>query len=133
MMNESSKIAPKTKARLIILVAFVMGILTGVGVMNLLAAKSATERRGMADELVREVGLNAEQRRQVEAILGESRQQYQEVIKNVQPQLTELRSATRARISRLLTPQQQARFDEWNRRHDNKRDSPPASPSPAQK
>jgi len=132
-MNESSKIAPKTKARLIILVAFVMGILTGVGVMNLLAAKSATERRGMADELVREVGLNAEQRRQVEAILGESRQQYQEVIKNVQPQLTELRSATRARISRLLTPQQQARFDEWNRRHDNKRDSPPASPSPAQK
>lgn len=111
----------KAKARLVILAAFILGTLAGGGAMNLFTTKyvvgsnSRPPRSGMLDEIDEAVKLDAPQRAQVEAILKKTRQESQEVIKQVQPQLGEVRARTRAQIRAVLTPEQQARYDEWTR------------------
>src|SRR5438132_14361432 len=110
-------VASNNQARLITLATYVLGVLTGVLAMNLLAAKQAAGNNGrrLVDELAKEVKLEPSQRTQVEQILNETRQKYQELQKQVRPQFNEIRLTTRARIRNLLTPEQQARYDEWNR------------------
>jgi len=115
-------VASKNQARLIILATFALGVLTGVLAMNLFATKPAAGNNGqkLVEELAREVKLEPNQRAQVEQILSETRQKYQELQKQVNPQFNEIRQASRARIRSLLTPEQQALYDEWNRQRDLK-------------
>lgn len=118
----------KNKARLVILTAFILGVLTGAGAMNLITARytAATVRQTMLDELSHEVQLDDAQRAQAEAIFKKTRQETQEILKPVQPQLLEARARTRAQIRAILRPDQQARYDEWTRRRDAARyDGPP--------
>jgi Spy/CpxP family protein refolding chaperone len=135
----------KTKARLVILSAFILGALAGGGAVNLFAVKYAVgssvrlTRAGMLDEIDEAVRLDASQRAQVEAILKKTRQESQEVIKQVQPQLGEVRARTRAQIRAILTPEQQARYDEWTRLREEAwssrrdKDRRETQPSPAAK
>src|SRR5438093_668938 len=110
-------VASKNQARLIILATFVLGVLAGVLAMNLFDDRKAAAKKGtrLMDELTKEVKLEHSKRTKVEQILNETRQKYQELQKQVRPQFNEIRLTTRARIRNLLTPEQQARYDEWNR------------------
>jgi hypothetical protein len=111
----------KNKARTIILTAFILGVLTGVGGMSLVRRGDVFGRGGrqpMIEDITREVGLNAAQRAEVEAILKQTRQESHQLFKPVEQQMLDLRARTRARIRALLTPDQQARYDAWTRRRD---------------
>lgn len=124
----------KLKARLVILSAFTLGVLAGVGGMNLVATIYSQEqnRSGMLEELTRELKLNDVQRNEVQNIFKQTRKESQEIMKPVQPQLLELRNHCRAQIRNVLTPEQQTRFDEWNRRKDAEKErKEQPSPSPA--
>jgi Spy/CpxP family protein refolding chaperone len=113
-------VANKTKARLVLLATFTLGILAGVLGMNLLNTRTLGSRSatGQLEELTTEVKLTGEQRQQVEQILAETKQQYRELQNQVHPKFVEIRTATRTRIRALLTPEQQALYDEWNRKRD---------------
>jgi Spy/CpxP family protein refolding chaperone len=111
----------KNKARTIILTAFILGVLTGVGGMSLVGRGNVFGRGGrapMIEDITREVGLNQEQRAQVEAILKQTRQESHQIFKPIQQQMLELRSRSRAQIRAVLTPDQQARYDAWTRQRD---------------
>jgi hypothetical protein len=117
-------VANRHKALLIIFSAFSLGVLTGILAMNLLPRRppsAAPGPAGVVDELAREVKLDAGQKTQVEQILGETRQKFEALQDQTRPQFNEIRQASRARIRAVLTPEQQARYDEWNRKRDAKR------------
>jgi Spy/CpxP family protein refolding chaperone len=116
----------KNKARTIILTAFILGVLTGVGGMSLVRRGDVLGRGGrppMIEDITREVGLDREQRAQVEAILKQTRQESHHIFKPIEQQMLDLRARTRAQIRALLTPEQQARYDAWTRRRDATHDA----------
>jgi Spy/CpxP family protein refolding chaperone len=123
-------VASKNKARLILITTFALGALTGALAMNLFQIRSQSQQPGtggrngrgpgLVEELAKEIRLDPQQRNQVEQILTDTRTKYTELQKQMQPQFSEIRNATRAQIRALLRPDQQALYDEWNRKRDAK-------------
>jgi uncharacterized membrane protein len=111
-------VASKTKARLVILATFALGALAGALLTNLLNAPQPRSGLRVVDEMVKEVKLNPQQREQVEKILTDTQKQYAEIQKQINPQFTAIRAATRKQIRALLTFEQQALYDEWTRKRD---------------
>ncbi len=113
------------KAYLIITCTFLLGLFVGLIVSPLVwrrGQSAAPSFLGMVDELSVEAQLNPEQRQQVEEILADTRQQFQDLRRQYNPQMVQIRNTSRERISALLTPQQKTGFDLWNQRNDAKRD-----------
>jgi len=76
----------------------------------------------MVEELSTELKLNPDQRQQIEKILLDTRQQFQDLRRQYNPQMVQIRNASRERIAALLTPQQKTDFDQWNQRNDARRE-----------
>jgi hypothetical protein len=66
--------------------------------------------------------LTVEQRVSVEEIMNQSRLEYQELRNQNRPLFNAVRDRTRQRIRGVLSAEQQARYDEWNRIQDEKRE-----------
>jgi Spy/CpxP family protein refolding chaperone len=106
----------KSKAYLIIVGAFFIGVVTGSLLMNLVVAKvpsTPVTKPTMLDELADELKLTPEQKAQVGEIYKDSRQKGKDLAKALQPQMDELRVQTKAKVKMLLTPEQQARYATW--------------------
>lgn len=104
----------KSKAYLIIVGAFIIGVVTGSLLMNLVVAKSLpAPKLPLLEELTRELHLSAEQKSKVDEIYKDSRQRGKDIGKAIQPQLDELRLQTRAKVKTILAPQQQVQFENW--------------------
>lgn len=119
----------KHKAQLIIITAFILGIVVGASGQYLVLQESlnrpgnsGNSSREMLDNLSRTLKLTKEQRNQVELITSDSRAKYQELRIQTRPQYDAVRNETRKRISALLSPDQQALYDQWNRDLDAKRE-----------
>lgn len=112
MKQPLSKI--KSKAYLIIVGAFSIGVVTGSLLMNLVVANSTPLKKPtVLDELSTEIKLSPEQKNKVDEIYKDSRQRGKEILKSVQPQMDELRAQTKSKIKSLLDPQQQSGYDTW--------------------
>ncbi|HMV47644.1 MAG TPA: hypothetical protein PLD20_25440 [Blastocatellia bacterium] len=116
----------KHKAQLIIIGAFVLGIVVGASgqylfLHNLLNQPAASSAQEMLDSLTREVKLTKEQRVQVEQIYNEAQVKYQELRNQSRPQYDAVRNEMRKRINSMLSPDQQLLYDERNRNLDAKR------------
>jgi polyhydroxyalkanoate synthesis regulator phasin len=112
----------KSQAYLIIVGAFVLGIVTGSLLMNLVTAKTTFPKKpAMIDELAEELQLSPEQKSKVEDIFRESRQQGKELYKTIQPQMDELRSSTKAKVKAVLNNNQQSRYESWSMKKDAER------------
>ena len=116
----------KHKAQLIIIGAFVLGIVVGASGQYLFLHKSinqpaANSTQEMLDSLTREVKLTKEQRTQVEQVYNEAQLKYQELRNQSRPQYDAIRNEMRKRISAMLSPEQQLLYDERNRNLDAKR------------
>ncbi|MBI3996967.1 MAG: periplasmic heavy metal sensor [Candidatus Omnitrophica bacterium] len=108
-----------------ILVAFVLGGCVGVAVtwgcaprmFHRHAGKGQFQQR-LLDRFSSKLQLTPEQRTQVAAILDTKRQKMDALRAEIRPRVEELRASTSADIRRLLTPDQQQRFDvmekEWS-------------------
>lgn len=119
MMSTSSR-----KAYLIITCTFLLGLFVGLIVSPFVGRRgqgAPPNHQGMLEELSRGLNLNAEQRQEVEKILTDTRQQFQDLRRQYNPQMTQIRNTSRERISALLTPAQKAQFDQWNQRQDARR------------
>lgn len=129
MSVNQSQITNKRKAHLIILAAFVLGIVVGASGLYLLIHKSLNAQVGQAppvkiiDELTQRLKLTSDQRNQADLLLGDARRQYQILDDNVRPQYKAIRLETRKQISALLTPEQQALFEQYTNELDAKREA----------
>ena len=105
----------KSKAYLIITGAFIIGVVTGILLMNLVVTKSRPlQKLQLIDELTNELKLSTEQKYKVDEIYKESRQRGKDIAKIIQPQIDELRGQTRAKVKMILNPNQQAQYANWN-------------------
>ncbi|MFN7926353.1 MAG: hypothetical protein U0Y68_00120 [Blastocatellia bacterium] len=114
----------RMKAYLIIISAFVIGVVTGGLLLNLLAGRSLANKRPPTplEEMTNILELDAPQRQQIEKIFEASRQHSKEIIKAVQPQLDDLKKQTRGQVTAVLRPAQQEKYVEWNKKRDAQRE-----------
>jgi uncharacterized membrane protein len=127
-MRQQTMITNRRKAQLIILATFLFGVVIGASGHYLLSKQqlinqSAPQPKAI-DDLTHAVGLNPEQRTQVEQMFEDSRRQQREWLRT-QPQFAAFRTQCRERIRAILTPDQQVLYDKWNQEQDAKRDQKP--------
>ena len=104
----------KSRAYLIILAAFIIGIVTGTLLMNLVTAKAIpVAKTALVDELTTELQLLPEQKVKIEGIYQESRQLGKELAMIIQPKLDELKIQTKAKVKNVLSTHQQIQYDLW--------------------
>ncbi|GBC81311.1 hypothetical protein HRbin10_00419 [bacterium HR10] len=122
------------RARLTVLGVFALGVALGALAMEFYQqsvrgrssagppprGESARERH--LQYLVKELGLTQEQTERVRRILDETRQEFLQLRNEMRPRFEEIRRRSRERLRAVLTPEQQAKFDELMRRMDEERE-----------
>jgi len=105
----------KSRAYLIIMGAFIIGVVTGSLLMNLVMANSPSSKKpSLVEELTSELNLSPEQKKKVELIFIESRQRGKEVLKSIQPQMDHIREQTKAHVTNVLDREQQMKYEKWS-------------------
>lgn len=127
MSANQNYIATKRKAQLIILAAFILGIVVGGAGQYLLVHRSMNNQAvtpvKTIDEMTQRLSLTEAQRSEVDKLLAESRRQYQLLDDEFRPHYKTVRLDTRKRIAMLLTPEQQTLFEQYTRELDAKREA----------
>lgn len=114
---------PSAKAIGLMVAVFVLGVVVGgLGTVLLHNMRESARRDHVINRLSRELRLSAQQRRQIQAILGQAHQRFSTVFQKSQeearPQYDAIRKDVHARIRAILTPAQQAKFDDFLKRLD---------------
>jgi Spy/CpxP family protein refolding chaperone len=115
------------KAFLLVLLVFAMGI--GLGALGtyvvttrVLAARpqqsTVPNRVAM---FTRDLNLNPEQQKQIQAILTDTRARYAEIHSHADPEYERARHEGREKIRQILTPEQLPKFEDLLRRFDEER------------
>jgi Spy/CpxP family protein refolding chaperone len=71
----------------------------------------------MAEELQRRLDLNADQRRQLDAILADTHRETQAIWQEVRPRIREVIERGQNRIATILTPAQRQEFEAYRKEH----------------
>src|SRR5713226_9533197 len=117
------------RAFLLVLLVFALGIgLGSVGtyVFNtrVLAARPQQAPHLPANHMAmftRDLNLNPDQQKQIQAILTETRARYAEIHNQADPEYERARQAGREKIRQVLTPDQRPKFEDLLRRIDEER------------
>jgi Spy/CpxP family protein refolding chaperone len=117
------------KAFLLVLLVFALGIGLGsvgtyVVTTRVLAARPQQATRNPANHMemfTRDLNLNPDQQKQIQAILTETRARYAEIHSQADPEYEQARQAGRDRIRQVLTPEQKPKFEDLLRRFDEER------------
>lgn len=117
------------KAVLLVLLVFALGIaLGGVGMYvvtsRVQAARAQTTAHTPANTMAlftRDLNLTADQQKQIQAILSDTRARYGVLHDKFDPEYERVRHEGRERIRQLLTPEQQPKFEDLLRRMDEDR------------
>jgi Spy/CpxP family protein refolding chaperone len=115
----------RSVALIAVAVLFAVGVAVGVLGMHLYYAREIARHGGGGDlgvqrfarHLDRVLDLNADQRRRIDEILEESRREGDALHREMLPRVREHMRRTADEVRAVLTPEQQARFDELQRRH----------------
>jgi hypothetical protein len=116
------------KAIVLVLLVFILGI--GLGALGTYVARGrviATPRsrvdmhKRVMDRLTTELGLSADQQKQLDGILNEIQSRHDAVVKQMAPQMDQLRQQGRDQIRAILTPEQKTKYEEYLRRADEER------------
>ncbi len=126
-MNEAFRmLTNKIKAQMVLVATFFLGMVIGATGFYLYSRKhgtgSANDPQALLNDMSRSLELTMEQRVSVEEIMNQSRLEYQELRNQNRPLFNSVRDRTRQRIRGVLSAEQQARYDEWNRIQDEKRE-----------
>lgn len=118
---------PTTTATLLLIAAFVGGLLAGVLVERTLfgsapeahaAVESPAPRDGGRDHrgsLVRLLDLTAEQEEAIDSILAEQQRQVRAILSETRPQTRAILKETREQVDEVLTPEQREQLRELHR------------------
>jgi hypothetical protein len=98
-----------------------IGIVTDRTLQRERLERQWNDPRAMRTRLADDLGMDATQRAQLDSILDERNRQYDSVMTPVRPQLDSLGSVARQRIRQLLTPGQQATYDQILREREDAR------------
>ena len=117
------------KAVLLVSLVFVLGIaLGGVGTYMVTtrvhAARPQAPVHNPANTMAmftRDLNLNPDQQKQIEAILSDTRAHYAALHDKLDPEYEQVRHEGRERIRQLLTPEQRPMFEDLLRRMDEER------------
>jgi hypothetical protein len=112
-------------ALIVVLALFVVGVGVGVLGTHLFYTQQIRRHGGggalgvhrFVTRLERELNLSVEQSRRIDEILQQSRVESDALRHEMLPRVREHMRQTRERIRAVLSPEQQARFDELQRRH----------------
>jgi len=112
---------PRVKGTLVLVLAFVLGAVTGGVALSLYQMQSgwwwhsrgdgARFQQYLLRRLTRELDLRAEQRDRVESILRESGAEFARLREDIRPRFREIRTHTRERIREVLDAEQQQKFE----------------------
>jgi Spy/CpxP family protein refolding chaperone len=119
------------KAALLVLLVFGLGIGLGslgtyVVTTRVLAARPQQPARNSVSHMAtftRDLNLNLDQQKQIQAILTETRARYAEIHNQADPEYEQARQAGREKIRQVLTPDQRPKFEDLLRRIDEERRS----------
>ena len=107
------------KAFLLVFLVFVLGIALGsVGIYVVTTRVHAARPQAVRSpanrmaSFTRDLNLNVEQQKQIEAILNDTRARYAEIRKRADPEYEKVRQESRERIRQVLTPEQGPKFEE---------------------
>lgn len=105
--------------------AFAAGAAVGV-VTDRYVTRERSERqwndvRAMRDRLAADLGMTADQRALLDTVLDDRNRQYDSLMAPVRPAIDSLGAAARQRIRQLLTPEQQATYDQIQREREEAR------------
>jgi len=127
-------IAGSIKAKLLVFAVFFIGILTGVLIANFYTTRvmtSSTDTATPPDRTQRAqrdinkfydyLALDQNQREQMRKIGEDTRQEFQELRKETQPRFEAIRQQSRAKIRAVLNDEQRTKYDEFNRKIDERR------------
>jgi Spy/CpxP family protein refolding chaperone len=126
-------VSSRTKAALIVAVAFVAGLFVGIAGDRAVLIHSgrlfprhggAFAAQHVVDHLDRQLHLSDAQRTAIQRIVNVHHARIQSVWDNVRPQVRREIDATTAEIESVLTPQQRATFREMRNRGDRRRHGP---------
>lgn len=120
---------PRVKGALLLLLAFALGVATGALGWGLYQERTGwwgphrdpeRFRQILLQRLTRELGLTADQRRQVETTLREAGQEFARLREEIGPRVRDIRARSREKIRAILSPDQQAKFEalesQWEHR-----------------
>ncbi len=119
----------KTSAMLLLLSMFALGAVTGVlgdRLYQMQTEAPATQRADRArshdpvEEMARGLGLDADQKEKLKAIIGESRGRYHALSQEFRPRYESIRMETRDAIREILTDPQKERFEAFIREEDSR-------------
>lgn len=79
------------------------------------------DQRAMRARLADDLGMSEEQRAAMDSLLDDRNRQYEALMAPVRPTLDSLGTATRQRLRQLLTPEQQATYDQIQREREDAR------------
>ncbi len=137
-MNQEKSI--KLKFWSLALVVFLLGGITGAALHALYSVRYGQNERlsgvvqsftnslpqfppkpgPMTEMMKRELNLTDEQTVQIKLILDESRKEFIKIVKDECPGMKEVRDRTSERIRKVLTPEQQKKFDELEKQREAK-------------
>ena len=129
----------RTAAVVVVIAAFVAGILVGVAGDHLYLIRSgrlfprhashfAADR--MAEHLGRELQLSPQQKSQVQQIIEKHRAKIDATMSSVRPQVRQELEATNAEIETILTPDQKTKFAKLRMRVGSRRRERGSTPRP---
>lgn len=79
------------------------------------------DQRAMRNRLADDLGMTDAQRAAMDSLLDDRNRQYDSLMAPVRPTLDSLGAATRQRLRQLLTPEQQATYDQIQREREEAR------------
>jgi hypothetical protein len=121
----------RAKVLLAFLAIFVLGFAAGALGLNIYFSRIETwrqpagtgrfDRERYVKQMSEAVGIRPEQMDSLNAILEETREEFLELRKRLNPQFDEIRQRARNRIRAILDAEQQAHFDQFLKRWDEER------------
>ncbi len=124
---------PSAKAIGLVVAVFLLGgLIGGFGAVVLRRMDQVPRRVRILDRLTRVLSLTGQQRHEVQGIFSEAHKRFTAVYRQseeqAQPQYDAIRQDVHARIRAILTPAQQAKFDEFLKRLDEEHKIHPPPP-----
>jgi hypothetical protein len=126
------KSTSRTKARLLVLGVFLIGLVAGALAMNLYNQRTYARPGGrdhngrpagnIMKKMTDRLGLNSDQQNQVRAILDDTFDQYRQIREKADPAIGIVRQKSRERIRTVLKPDQLPKFEEMVVEMDRKRE-----------
>jgi Spy/CpxP family protein refolding chaperone len=106
----------KWQVRLAAVLIFVLGFAAGALTLNAYkrwrGARAEVSRQDRFTRMLDSLNLNADQKTQVQQILGDARQQLQGLRKESEPKVVAIRQQADEKLQKVLTPQQWTQFQQ---------------------